>query len=261
MFKDFKLAFLQSGIPMDYKNYTRLLIVFPIVVFGLCFSTTYFIVSYLQISYLLLLFPVFFTVCVVFLMMIYPYDKKRVRRNDINLNLPYALSYMASISETGVSPVAMFDSIAGFDVYGEVSTEASSIVKQTKILGKDMLTVLQAQADRTPSEDFKEVLKGLLSVLGAGGNIASYLRQKYNDIMFKKIMKEREYEKSLAVYENVFTILLVVAPLLIFIFIMLGEIISPGMVDSVFMLQLMVYILMPVGNVLFIAMLKIFKSG
>ena len=107
----------------------------------------------------------------------------------------------------------------------------------------------------------EEVLKGLLSVLGAGGNIASYLRQKYNDIMFKKIMKEREYEKSLAVYENIFTILLFVAPLLVFIFIMLGEIISPGMFDSVFMLQLMVYMIMPVGNVMFIAMLKIFKNG
>jgi flagellar protein FlaJ len=167
---------------------------------------------------------------------------------------------MASIAETGVSPVSMFEAIASFDEYEEVSREAASMVKQVKYLGKDLLSVLQTQSDKTPSEDFKQTLKGMVSVLHAGGNIASYFRQKYNDIMFRRILKESEYEKSLDVHENLFTTLLVVAPLLFFTFVMLGQMISPGASDAVMLLRLLTYVFMPIANIGFIMLLKLSRD-
>jgi len=260
LFTNFRKTYLQSAVPMPYKKYRTLIFIVPIAISATSFSAMFFLINYYNLSLYLLFFPVFATICSIFLMVIYPYDRKRMRKRNINLNLPYALSYMASISETGVSPVAMFESMGEFDVYEEMSKEAASIVKQTKIVGKDMISALEGQADRTPSDDLKEVLKGLLAVLHAGGDIASYLRQKYNDIMFKKILKETEYEKSLAVYENIFTILLVVAPLLVFIFVLLGEMISPGYMNAMFLLRLLVYVFLPISNFIFIMVLKIFRS-
>lgn len=257
---NFRKVYLQSGMLVPYKLYRNFVIVFPILVFLLCFIVTYFLINYYKLPMYLILFPIFAAICASFLIVFYPYDKRAQRRSSIDTNLPYALNYMASISEIGISPVAMFDSIARFDVYGEISREAALIVKQTEVLGKDVLSVLEDQADHMPSESFKEILKGLISVLHAGGDVASYFRQKYNDVMFKKILKESEYEKALTIYEDIFTILFVVAPLLFFIFVMLGEIMSPGSLNAISTLKMLVYMFLPIANVIFIMVLKISRK-
>lgn len=259
-FADFKKVYLESRITMPYERYKLAIFLIPAIISANITAVTFLLIHYYGLSTYILLFPAFVFVCAVFLMIYYPYDKRAQRQSSIDANLPYALNYMASISETGVAPVAMFESIASFDVYGEVSKEAAMIVKQTQILGKDVLSVLEDQAVRTPSESFREVLNSLISVLHAGGDVSSYLRQKYNDVMFKRILRENEYEKSLDVYEDVFTTLLVVTPLLFLIFVMLGEILSPGYLNAMFLLKLFVYVFLPIANIVFIMVMKMFRK-
>ena len=260
MFEDLRDKYLQSGVRFPYRKYIFLLFVLPIIIFFVGFFLIIILLRFYQLELYIIVFPVIASMATYILLLIYPYDRARVRRRNIDLNLPYALSYMASISETGVSPVAMFESVAKFGEYEQVSRECATIVRRIKYLGEDMLTVLEDLSNKTPSEEFKQILKGLISVLHAGGAIGDYFRQKYNELMFKNIQKEAEYEKSLEVFENIFTILLVVAPLLFFTFVVIGEIIAPGQGGSTFLLRLFTYVLLPVGNVGFILLLKATRS-
>jgi flagellar protein FlaJ len=260
MFENFRIKYLQAGVSLPYKRYVAVLFLIPAAIFIFGFSLFLLLIKTYNISSFFFFFPVLGSLGSFIILFAYPYDKRRVRKQNIDTNLPYALSYMASIIETGVSPLSMFEAIAKFDEYEEVSKEASNIVRQTKILGKDLLSVLESYSDKTPSDDLREVLKGMVSVAHAGGNIASYLRQKYNEIMFKKVLKESEFEKSLSVYENIFTILLVVAPVLFFIIVFLGESMSPGSTQVANILRLATYMFLPIANIGFIIFLKLSRD-
>ncbi len=261
LFHDFRTRYLEADIRMAYEKYVLLIFLLPITILSFGGAIVYYLIKFYEISSFFLFFPLLFSVSILLFLIIHPYDKRRSRKLNIDFNLPYAISYMASISETGVAPLAMFESIADFDEYEEVSKEAANIVKQAKFLGKDLLTVLQAQADKTPSESFKAILKGMISVFSAGGDISAYLRQKYNEIMFQKLLKESEYEDSLAIHENIFTILLIIAPLFFFIFIIIGETLNPGSIDVILLLRLLTFIFLPIANIFFILLLKLTRTG
>jgi flagellar protein FlaJ len=256
MFEKFRTKYLQAGIGLPYKKYITILFLVPVTILIFGSLVIFLLIKFYNFSYFLFFFPIVAFLGSFVILFAYPYDKRRIRRQNIDTNLPYALSYMASIMETGISPVSMFEAIARFDEYEEVSKEASNIVRQTKILGKDLLSVLENYSDKTPSDSLREVLKGMVSVAHAGGSISSFLRQKYNEIMFKKVLKESEYEKSLDVYENIFTTLLVIAPILFFIIVFLGESMSPGSTPIVSILKLATYLFLPIANIGFIVFLK-----
>jgi flagellar protein FlaJ len=260
MFKNFRTTYLQAGIDLPYRRYIAFLFIVPSVLLISSFMIFFFLITTYNLSYFLLIFSLILFLGPLILLAAYPYDKKRLRRQNIDSNLPYALSYMASIVETGVSPVSMFEAIAKFDEYEEVSKEAANIVNQTKVLGKDLSSVLLSYSEKTPSKNMKEVFKGMVSVIQAGGSTASYLRQKYNEIMFKKVLKESEYEKSLSIYENIFTILLVIAPVFFLIIIFLGETMSPGATDMFSLFKMFIYLFLPVANIGFILFLKLSRE-
>jgi len=257
MFENFRSDYLQAGISLPYRTYIGILISVPLttLISGLLIS--FFLITTYNFSYFIFIFPIIFSSAPLILLITYPYDKKKSRRQNIDTNLPYALSYMASIIETGVSPVSMFEAIAKFDQYEEVSKEAANIINQTKVLGKDLPSALTSYSEKTASNEFREILKGMVSIIRAGGSISSYLTQKYNEVMFKRVLKESEYEKSLSLYEELFTILLVVAPVLFLIIIFLGEALEPGTTNASTLFRLFTYIFLPVANIGFILFLKI----
>lgn len=260
MLEGFRTRYLQAGINVPYKGYIIFLFLVPAM--SLIFGSImiFLLIMFYGFSIFLFFFPILAALGSFVILFAYPYDKRRTRKQNIEANLPYALSYMASIIETGISPLSMFEAIGRFDEYEEVSREASNIVRQTKILGKDLLSVLESYSDKTPSENFRDVLKGMVSIAHAGGSVSSYLRQKYNEIMFKKVLKESEFEKSLDVNENIFTVLLVIAPILFFIIVFLGESMSPGSTPVVSILNLATYLVLPIASIGFIIFLKVSRD-
>ncbi|MEM5802256.1 MAG: hypothetical protein QXQ18_02630, partial [Candidatus Aenigmatarchaeota archaeon] len=57
------------------------------------------------------------------LMLFYPIQKSASRRKNIETNLPFVLTHMGAVAESGVPPYVIFRLIASFEEYGEISKE------------------------------------------------------------------------------------------------------------------------------------------
>ncbi|HJJ36666.1 MAG TPA: secretion system protein, partial [Methanocorpusculum sp.] len=65
------------------------------------------------------------------------------RRSKINLDLPYAITYMQALSTT-IPLYDIFKSVyESDDLYGEVSKECGLIVRDVEIFGADLITAIE----------------------------------------------------------------------------------------------------------------------
>jgi pilus assembly protein TadC len=143
----------------------------------------------------------------------YPFMKAKSRKRSINTNLPFAIDHMASVIASGVSPATMFKLISTSQEYGEISVEIEKVTNYVDFFGYDILTALKAVSLTTPSEDFKEFLDGFVSTIETGGDLKNYLSQKSSEALLNYRLERQKYVESLATYSDIYTGVLIAAPL------------------------------------------------
>lgn len=190
---------------------------------------------------------------------VYPFQKVKAKAQDINTNLPFAINHMAAIAASGVPPEKAFEMMAEFKEYGAVSTESRNIVRQIKTLGKDTLTAIRHTATNTPSKDLRELLYGILSVIETGGNLKDYLNEMAQIALFNYQLERKRYIETLSTYADIYTAILIAAPLFLVSILAVMNIIPGSLVGSLSIedfMKLGVYLLIPgmnIGFLLFIS--------
>lgn len=100
------------------------------------------------------------------------------RKSKIDLDLPYAITYMQALSTT----LTLYDIFKGVfesrDLYGEVSRECGLIVRDVEVFGLDLITAIENAKEITPSENFRELLNDLLLVHRSGGDLEAFFQAK-----------------------------------------------------------------------------------
>ena len=108
----------------------------------------------------------------------YPKMLASGRKSKIDLDLPYAITYMQALSTT----VTLYDIFKGVfesrDLYGEVSKECGLIVRDVEVFGFDLITAIENAKETTPSENFRELLNDLLLVHRSGGDLKAFFQAK-----------------------------------------------------------------------------------
>ena len=108
----------------------------------------------------------------------YPKMLASGRKSKIDLDLPYAITYMQALSTT----VTLYDIFKGVfesrDLYGEVSRECGLIVRDVEVFGFDLVTAIENAKEITPSENFRELLNDLLLVHRSGGDLKAFFQAK-----------------------------------------------------------------------------------
>jgi flagellar protein FlaJ len=71
----------------------------------------------------------------------------------------------------------VFQSFANLkDTYG-IRDSARSIVRDIGLLGKDIISAIEAEGKRTPSKKYSKLLNGLLGITKSGGDLKNYLQE------------------------------------------------------------------------------------
>jgi archaellum biogenesis protein FlaJ (TadC family) len=145
---------------------------------------------------------------------IYPeYQLDNIKR-DLESNLPYATTHMATIAGTGVPIYLVFKIIGDFPEYGELSKECRRISRNIDLFGYDTISALSEAATDTPSNNFKDLLWALVSVIRSGGDMRSLLMEKARVYMDNQKNQENEYLDALELMAELYTTLFVAAPIL-----------------------------------------------
>lgn len=184
----------------------------------------------------------------------YPQIVARGRKSRIDLDLPYAISYMQALSTT-MPPYDVIRKVyEEQDMFGEISKEFGMIVRNVELFGDDLDAAMKDLQRTTPSTNLRDFLNDLAIVFDSGGNIASYLGAKTE---YYRDQAKQEVElvlKTIEIMAEVYVTAFVAGPIALIIMI-----VAQGMTNNqemAWILPLM-YICIPAGALILIWILSL----
>ncbi|OPY37810.1 MAG: flagellar assembly protein J [Methanoregula sp. PtaU1.Bin051] len=188
------------------------------------------------------------------LQMQYPAILAHGRKTKIELDLPYAISYMQALSTT-MPPYEIIRKVyEEADMFNEVSREFGMIVRDVELFGDDLLTAMKNLQHTTPSPALRDFLNDLGIVFDSGGDITSYLGAKTE---FFREQAKRELElvlKTIEIMAEVYVSAFVAGPIALIIMI-----VAQGMTNAKSMEWILpfMYVCIPAGAIVMIWLLSI----
>lgn len=188
------------------------------------------------------------------LLYLYPIQRARSRAKSIKANLPFAINHMSAIASAKVPPYIIFTLLTEFKEYGEISQEAEKIVRNVDVFGQDISTSLRQAVESTPSDEFEELLEGMIATIETGGNLMDYLEVQADEAMFDYRQRREKYLESLSTYADFYTAVLIAAPLFLIAILAVmnmvgGELMGMGIKQ---LMRLGIYLAIPIMNTVFI---------
>jgi flagellar protein FlaJ len=183
---------------------------------------------------------------------IYPQFKAGSRRTKLDSQLSFTVGHMAVLASAGMTPEKMFHSLAEEESTDVVNQEAKMVVRDMSLLGMDLQHALEAAKKRSPSEKFSDFLDGFISAAKTGGDVKSYLLRAGSSLMLDKRLKARAIGESVGFVAELYTILLVVTPLLLLImFSVMGIVVGNiGGFDILTLIYIVTYAVVPLGGLM-----------
>lgn len=190
-----------------------------------------------------------------FLFYSYPTTAAKSRQSRIKKILPFAVSYMATISSSRLPPIVLFRTLANFKEYAQIAEEATNISRDVDVFGMTFSAAVRKQAKRSPSTEFRELLWGINSIIASGGDLSFYLKQKSEELMNDYRRRIRKYAQDLSLFVEIYLTLIITGSIF---FIVLSSIISAisGGLGTIFVQAFVVFVLLPLLSIGFIVIIK-----
>jgi flagellar protein FlaJ len=211
--------------------------------------------DFVTFIYYVIFAPVLVASLTFMVMYVYPMQKAKSVRKSIDENLPFVLIHMNSVVSSGIPPEFMFELLSGFKEYGEISRQAKLIVRNIKTFGMSSINAINHMAQRTPSPMFREILSGISSTIEKGGDLPSFLKTMSDKALFEYRMKREQYTRTLSMLSDVYTAVLIAAPLM-----MLTALVMMNLIGGDFfgltvpdVIAMMTWVVIPGLNVAFLA--------
>lgn len=200
----------------------------------------------------------FFCIAISFFFYIYPSVLARSRAKKIDKSLPFATTYLATVSGIEAPPKTIFEIFSEFEEFKEISEEVEKIKKDIKMLGVSTSDAIIKAIEESPSQKFKDLLWGIGSTIKSNGDLSDYLHRKSEAYV-------EEYRRSLDQYFDTLSVLkiylvITIAGLVSFVTVsplLLGMGASGTMESIVLIFQFsVIFIVLPGIFVIFIYILK-----
>jgi len=242
--------------PDAYLSYVWMnTILAAVVSFGIYISLIVFIRCSSIIGLILLTIPILTTIFVYFYFMRYPSIKAKSRGKKIDMHLPYALNFISAMSSAGITPTEIFKSLSKQKIYGEIREESLWIYRDVGLLGRDIISAIKANINRTPSEKFKEFLQGVIITVQSGGALKPYFMAKAEQYQRENRIAQKQLIESLGIMAEAYVTAAVAGILLIIIIIPLMMLISGADSSQLIIIYLFALIVVPLINIGFAVVL------
>lgn len=235
-----------------------ILSIFSVLILNMLFSLnfTFFI-------YMVIFLPIVTSSVVFLVFYYYPFLRVKSLEKAIEIDLPFALSHMSAIASSGVPVEYLFELLVDFKEYKAISEEARLIVRNIKEFGMSSVKAIENVAERCPSSTLKQILNGMASTIEKGGDLSRYLEEMSTKTLFEYRIKREAYLKTLSMYADIYTALLVAAPLMMLAVLAILNIIGGQVMGLTIqeMTTLITYITLPIMNIGFLIFIDITHPG
>ncbi|MFB6193249.1 MAG: type II secretion system F family protein [Candidatus Nanohaloarchaea archaeon] len=161
-----------------------------------------------------IIFGIIFSILVFAGFYIYPSILISNRASKIRDTLPFATMYLSTLAGTGTSLPEIFENLSEVEEYGEVSKEAAKISRDVNTLGMDISEALKRAAERTPSDDFEELVWGINHSITTGGSLREFLRQRAETLMNDYQRRVEEFADQLSLLVEMYITIVIVGSII-----------------------------------------------
>jgi len=210
----------------------------------------------LHVIVIFLLMPTSFTIMIYLYYKYKPAMRAKSRAKKIDLHLPYALNFISAMSAAGITPTEIFKSLSKQKIYGEIREEALWIIRDVSLLGRDIISAIKANINRTPSEKFKEFLQGSIVTVQSGGALKPYFMAKADQYSRENRLTQKQLIESLGIMAEAYVTAAVAGVLLIIIIIPLLMIIAKSDSSQLTFMYVFIFIIIPLIHVGFSVVLS-----
>lgn len=264
-FEDLKPDLSKANIKLSLEEYLSVALMTITLIFIVEFPFVAFITGLMPGFTIIMSFlfafsmTIFFCSIIGFFFYVYPSIIVGQRGDKIDYSLPFATTYLATVSGSNAPPSMMFKVLSKFEEYEEVSKEAKRIRRDIELLGMTVIEALRKAAKRSPSKKFKELLWGINTTIRTGGNLTEFLHEKAEAYMRDYRRELNQYSQTLSTFLEIYLTLIVVSSIF---FIIITTIISAfgisgAMTGLIAVSQFaVVFIFLPVISIGFIYLIK-----
>jgi len=182
-----------------------------------------------------------------FCMLMLPGVKVKSRSAKLTEELPHFLGYMATLATNGLKLESIFKAISKENTNEEIVKDCQFLTRNIEILGMDLLTAITDLINRVPKGPYSEILEGEIITVQSGGDLKEFFIATAHVQLEEKKMSLRKSTESLGVMAEMYTILLIVFPLMAIIMLAIMAIMSPdlGGFDLITLMNMLTYIMVP----------------
>lgn len=228
-FKPISLSLKKANMPYLLSSYLSMaffgvmisfiamIVLAPMMIFSEMVPAPYAILS-------IFLVPLF--VLIVFLS--YPSSEASSIKSKINDELPFAVMHMSAIAGSGIEPSKVFEILASSNEYPALRKEMMKIVNQINFYGYNLVNALRSTAKTSSNPRFSDILNGISTTISSGGDLKEYLTKIAADTLLDYKLRRKRFTTISETYADIYTGLLVAAPLMFMLILVLMNVIGGG---------------------------------
>lgn len=261
--KSLEKSIKQSMMPIPFEVYVTSMVFFSMIG-GICGAIMGVIVSQfinIQPAVIGMLLPIISGLALMgmtfgILQMIPPIRVKN-RAAKLLEEIPHFIGYMSTLATSGLSLEDIFKAISKEETDEDIVKDSRFIVRNIEILGMDLVTAIKDLINRTPSGPYSELLEGAIVTTQSGGDLKEYFNATAKVQLEEKKMLLQKTTESLGSVAEIYTILLIVFPLLAVIMLSIMGIMSPDLAgfDLLTLMNILTFAVIPLSGVLMLIMM------
>jgi flagellar protein FlaJ len=182
----------------------------------------------------------------------YPFYVADGKKMKLDKNMVYIINYMSVLAGAGIMTEDVFQSFSTLkDTYG-IRDSARSIVRDIGLLGKDIISAIEAEGKRTPSKKYSKLLNGLLGITKSGGDLKKYLEETAKHEQEVRRRELVDIVNKLNMAAEIYITLGIAFPIILIVLLSLMGIFGGtvgGGFSPVQLMQLMTYAIFPVAAI------------
>ena len=262
-FNEFKEAYGQSGIPLIYEAYIStgfllsILLTVPAFAISFIIEIKAFPHSDILLSVLgsTILSGTVFGITLV-LWLSYPLIRRRSYKSNLENQLAYSFGILGVLAAAGMNLERLFERIASSESNPVLADLAKRFLRNIRVFGLDTETALAEVAQHSPSEAFAKMLDSISVAHKTTGSIHDLVMFESARLLQEKKDKLRKTIGSLAVMAELYITIVVVGPIIFIVMMAIfGLLPAGGLPDPISIINLIVFIGIPVLSVMFILLL------
>jgi len=188
---------------------------------------------------------------------IIPTFRVKNRASKLSEEIPHFIGYMSTLATSGLTLEGIFKAISREETNEEIVKDALFIVRNIDILGMDLISAIRDLVHRTPVGPYSELLDGAIITVSTGGDLKEYFNATAKVQLEEKKMLLQKTTEALGSVAEIYTILLIVFPLLAVIMLSIMGIMSPslGGFDLLTLMNLLTFAVIPLCGVMMLIMM------